>query len=349
MKKIIGITGYGNSGKSAVTDYLKQYDTMFSFPSQVEFELFRVSGGLLDLYTSIYYPYCLIRVQKRIKEFEKLIRRIGRVQTIKDPLSYLYASRHNYNKLFNDRFFEISQEYIDKIVEKKIESFWPYKNLQVHPYMLFYNKIKGKLFGSLVMEDVIYTNRNVFLEATTKYIQKLFSEVTTPKQTHILLSNSFEPYNPSPCMDMAGDAFSIIVERDPRDIYANLIDKNNIFIPEGEKYKNSYEVKKKITSFNKIDEFIYRYRNLRENVVSDKEVYNDARILRLRYEDFITDHDKMAEKVKKFIQLPEQSKIIHNYFDVSKSIKNVGIWKRYAQTDDIKLIEKELTDYCYQS
>jgi len=38
---------------------------------------------------------------------------------------------------------------------------------------------------------------------------------------------------------------------------------------------------------------------------------------------------------------------VHILFDPEKSAKNVGIWKKMKDSDEIKLIEKELKDYLY--
>ena len=107
MKKIVDVSGYGHSGKTAISEYLKDYEDVFTFPSHVEFELFRVQGGLLDLYLSIYDSWNLIRSRVRIIEFKKLIYRIGIVQN-KYKLTTLWnASGHGYNQYFNYKFIDI--------------------------------------------------------------------------------------------------------------------------------------------------------------------------------------------------------------------------------------------------
>nr|MDP9047156.1 hypothetical protein [Bacteroidota bacterium] len=78
-------------------------------------------------------------------------------------------------------------------------------------------------------------------------------------------------------------------------------------------------------------------------------VKESNRILRIRYEDFLLDHENQAKVIKSFINLPSDIRINNNSnFDITKSVQNVGIWKKYEHLTAIKTIHKELHQYCYQ-
>ena len=87
MKKIIDVSGFGHSGKSAVSEFLTDHEGFYSFPMNVEFELFRVRGGLVDLYYSLYHNWNLIRTKESLVAFEKLVNRIGVI-----PVSYTHLT-----------------------------------------------------------------------------------------------------------------------------------------------------------------------------------------------------------------------------------------------------------------
>ena len=229
--KFIDISGFGHSGKTAVTDYLRQYNCVFAFPNHIEFELIRVSGGLLDLYFSIYESWSLIRSTVRINDFKKLVNRIGTVQSSANLLSYFRASGHSYNRHFNGKFIDISNQFINKLIIAKQKTFWPYENLRVGPLSVFYNKFKTKFLNSLLTTEIYFSNRKDFLVYTEAYMQDLFREAVSNQHSHVLLNNGFEPFNPKLCIDMLGDAFSIVVDRDPRDIYASQISQADIYRP----------------------------------------------------------------------------------------------------------------------
>jgi hypothetical protein len=341
--KFVDISGFGHSGKSAVTDYLKQYNCVLSFPNHVEFELIRVSGGLLDLYFSIYESWNLIRSTVRLNEFKALVNRIGTTQSTSNPISYFTASGHGYEKLFNYKFIEISNKFIDRIITGKQRTFWPYENLRVNPILVFFNKFKAKFFNSLLTSEIYFSDRNDFLSHTEVYMKELFKEIVETHHTHFLLSNAFEPFNPKPCLDMVGDAFAIIVDRDPRDIYASQINANDVFIPNFEQDKKIESIKKLMTGFGDIDHFIFRYKTLKENVINK----SDCRIINVNYEDFVLNHESCAKTIKSIIGISEKEHLINDGFDVSRSVKNVGLWKKYADLPEIKKIEDQLGQFCH--
>lgn len=343
--KIVDISGFGHSGKTAVTDFLKQYDCVVGFPNFVEFELFRVPGGLLDLYFSIYESWNLIRSTVRINDFKKLVKRIGTIQSSSNPISYFTASGHGYDHYFNGRFIELSNNLINKIILAEQYTFWPYENLRLPGLIIFRNKLYARFFNSLVSANIYYSDRNQFIEHVQTYIKELFDELHAPGKTHVILNNAFDPFNPGLCLEMAGkDAYSIIVDRDPRDVYASQISAKDGYIPDFEKNKNIDKIKKLFTGFNDINQFIFRYRTIKGNVKDDK----GGKVLRLRYEDFITDHENQSKIVRTFIGIDENAVIAGAEFSVSNSIKNIGLWKKYENLPEIKLIEKELKQYCYQ-
>jgi hypothetical protein len=345
MKKIVDVSGYGHSGKTAISEYLKDYEDVFAFPSQVEFELFRVQGGLLDLHLSIYFSWNLIRSRVRINEFKKLIRRIGIVQNKFKPSTIWNASGHGYNQYFNGKFIEISDEFIEELIAVKQKAFWPYDGLSDSKAKLLFGKIRSKLFKKMILSEIYYTDKNQFLNQTSNYIHKLFNEVGNSNQTHVVLNNTFEPYNPNRCIEMVENSFSIIVDRDPRDIYASMINSQDVFVPSFEEYKNADELKKRMVGFDDINQFISRYRILKNNVIDDK----NPTVLRIRYEDFILNHDEVTNKIHKHIGLDNLKKNQSMVFNVNDSKKNVGIWKKYRNLPEIIQIEKDLAEYCYQN
>jgi hypothetical protein len=262
-----------------------------------------------------------------------------------NPISYFTASGHGYNQYFNNRFVELSNKLIAKIISGQQYTFWPYENLRLNPLHVFYNKFKAKFFNSLTSTNIYFSDRDHFIEYVQTYMQELFAEAASKTHTHVLLNNAFDPFNPTPCIKMAGNAYSIIVDRDPRDIYASQISANDKFIPDFEKKKNIEKIKKQIIGFDDINHFIFRYKTIKGNVTNN----NDDRILRIRYEDFLIDHINRSEIIKSFIGLPKESKISKTDFNINNSLKNVGLWKKYQHLDEIKVIEQELGQYCYQS
>jgi hypothetical protein len=345
QRKFVDISGYGHSGKTAVSDFLRQYSCVFSYPNNIEFELFRVPGGLLDLYYAIYESWNLIRSRVRIKEFRELVKRIGTVPSYRQPATHLNASGHCYDLLFNHRFIELSEAFIEKLISGRQESFWPYDNLRINPVHLAWNKLKYKATKKLVTTEIYYSSRQSFLPLVTAYIQELFDQVAGEEHSHVMLSNAFEPFNPGPCLDMAGDALCIVVDRDPRDIYASLLDSTKKFVPEFERKRNIEKIKQLMTGFGDVHQYISRFKTLKENIVPK----DDPRVLRIRYEDFINRHEEEVSRIMSFTGIPADSRSTASFFNLDDSKKNVGLWKNYRDLPEIQLIERELPAFCYQS
>ena len=294
--KFIDISGYGHSGKTVVSDFLKDSENVFSFPNNVEFELIRIPNGLLDLYLSIHESWNVIRSTHKIKEFNKLILRIGTTPKKYKPWTYLNSSGHSYEKLFNNNFKREADKFISKIILEKHKSFWPFVNLNNSQLELILNKIKYKFFNKLVVSDIYYTRTDQIQNEIYIFLNSLFNHVVNNKQTHVLFSNAFEPFNPKFALQMINNSKSIIVNRDPRDIYASQINSNEIFVPDFEKYKNLDKMKAEMTHFDDINKFISRYKILQENTT-----LNNESVMKIQFEDFVLDFNKESLKVLNFL------------------------------------------------
>lgn len=340
-RKIIDISGYGFTGKTIINDFLKNSDKVFSPPNSFEFELFRVHGGLLDLYFSIYESWSVVRSSKKINNFRNLIYRIGHKRSILKPNSY-FASGHCYDDFFNQRFIPLSEKFLEEIVIQKRKKFWPYENLSNSKLELLVNKLKRVLLGMPPFQNVNYCDRNSFLKNVNNYIQELYNEVCNESHSHIILNNSFEPYNPLPCLEMIKNSKSIIVDRDPRDIYASLIDTNKSFLSSHEN-KKTIKYIKSTSNYDDINLFIKNYKILRENSAEN----NDKRILKVAFEDFVLQNKEISNRLSQFLEI-ETPAYLSN-LQISNSKKNVGIWKQYSHRNEIKFIEKELKPFCYKN
>ena len=344
MRKIIDVSGFGHSGKSAVSEFLSDHEDFFSFPVNIEFELFRVSGGLVDLYYSIYHSWNLIRTRKSIQNFKKLLLRIGTVQHYNSLTSLMKSSGHGYDQYFNNRFIELSELYINKLIVLEQETFWPYEKLYLPEFKLLLEKIRGKFLKTILTRKIFYTDRNTFLQETSNYIHSLFNEIKDSKASNIVLNNAFEPFNPLPCLEMVQNSYSIVVDRDPRDVYASLLNPKYRFVPGFENEKIFDEIKRKIVGAANIQEFILRYKTIKKNV----QLTENPRLLRLRYEDFVLAHDDTKEKIYQFLKIEHPTKKNQIRFDPENSKKNIGLWKQYSNMPEIKKISTELSEFCYQ-
>jgi hypothetical protein len=211
---------------------------------------------------------------------------------------------------------------------------------------MFYLKILRKLNLYDDSTKIILTSKNDFKNLTNIYLNKLFGTVTNASHEFFLLNNSFD-FNPEPCLNLIENGYSIIVERDPRDIFASTLNSQDGFIPIVERtLENNILKKRKFLGTSEISQFIKRYKILRLN----ENKSNNSRILRLRFEDFVINHLETADQLNNFLKLDLRNKKVSELlFNPEESKQNVGIWKKYRHLPEIAIIEKELGEYCYQN
>jgi len=120
---------------------------------------------------------------------------------------------------------------------------------------------------------------------------------------------------------MFPDQKFISVDRDPRDIFVDYSKSNDVSVD--------------------VHEFIRLFKIKRYNI---KE--SDS-ILRLKFEQLILEKENSMKKIKLYLNLSEKlHKQLLNY-DMSESKKNIGIYKNYFDNRSIKIIEKSLSEYCF--
>ena len=165
--------------------------------------------------------------------------------------------------------------------------------------------------------------RSRFYKETRTFFENLFK---TQNCNRIILDQALPPYNPQKYLKYFHKAKVIIVDRDPRDIYVDLL-----------KYP-SYPT-------NKVRNFIRYFKSQRLAIERSK---NTNQVIDVKFEDLIFNYDFQIENICSFLNMPTS---LHSkkkqYFDPMQSANNVGLWKVMKDSDEIKLIEKELSKYLF--
>jgi hypothetical protein len=341
--KIVDVSGYGNSGKTAISEYLLASRQIRGFAPSVEFELFRINFGLYDLYDAAVENWNPMRFTYRLKRFERVIKRISGIVKMGNPFSYLLYSGHSYNKTIGPHFSAASFEFIDALKLHSVNYLNPFCNLYNSNLELFYNKSNYIISGKIPEVEVFMVFREKFIELLNQYIESIFLPILNEQQHTIALNNAFEPYNALGCLKFIRNAKSIVVKRDPRDIYANvqLFNSSKIFVPKFELYKEADFIKKKVSNTNDIEKFCLRYRTLMEN-----SYFESDRIMVINFEDFILKHNEYSEIINTYLDL-NPDLFEKREFDTLKSSKNIGLWKHLGNDPGLQIITDQLSQYCY--
>lgn len=323
---IISVTGYGATGASAYVDLLREFDEVQSFPASVEFQILQEPDGLVDL-------------QYNIVESRRRLNSNAAIKRFKDNINNVRNSK--LQRLTKGRFKKISNDYIDKIIMiswKGRSNFDPIdlRGFFDNRYFRIPNYLLGKVLA-LINKNMSwplyqpryfsYMDSESFCILTKEYIKELLEAGGMNIQRPIVLEQVFNTSNPTVGMNYFDKIYSIIVDRDPRDVFMLT---NHIYKNAGSFMPNTGDVKKFVTYYRTIHTPKSKNPNIRY----------------VWYEDLIFQYEKVCQFITEWLGIKHCLK--GSYFKPDCSINNTQIFQRFPEyREDIRYIEKELIDYLY--
>ncbi len=330
--QVVDLSGYSFTGKSAVYDLLREFDGFYAHSKEFEFDIIRIQGGILDTKQALVHQWSPVRSSEAIRNLYRLIYLSGGTGTFWDRLTRTGSSYDRYFPGFTANTVEWTQN----LIQAKWQCEWPFALFSKDILSLVINKVLRKF--RLSRQDTVYLARMTneqFDSYTRIYFNKLFAPIASQGFHTLVLNNAFEPFSPQNSITLFDQAKSIVVDRDPRDIYLSALRAGKI---EGSL------VGKAITGEN-INHFIERFRLYRTT-----EVITVPNVLRIQFEELVLNYDNSVNKIRKFLNQPNT---IHSrkgtVFNPLQSIKNIGQWKTIQDPtlfNNIKKIQEELPGYC---
>lgn len=337
--RAILVCGYAWSGSSAVLDLLKELKSYKHF--EPEFRLITDPGGILDLENAITNNKSYTVVNKTIKHFKNIIEIYGRkfhwwsnvkITRIFEKIGF------NYNKYMNDEFNHISEEYIEKLIELEyngdlITDFYDLNRLKflfIKAKFSFHKISRRKMKSS---NKIFFSSKSSdeFLEITREYMKDLCRAIIQNEEVNrVVFDQGVQPSNAIKGMRFFDSVKSIIVDRDPRDIFSQTYDfLFNTSIPN-----------------RNVKQFIKWYKLSRKGR-EQSEKSDD--ILFIQFEDLIFNYEKVTKQIFNFLNESSSNHIDKNkYLKPEESKKNIGIWRNFKHQNYINEIEKELNDFCWK-
>mgnify|MGYP003633905405 CR=1 FL=1 len=333
----LDLSGYMFSGKSAVADVISEIEGYYSFGYLKEFDLLRVPGGVLDLYDSV-NNWSYIGVDAALRRFISLTTELGRRPR---GLQRLYLNGWDYDSRYPG-FNRATQDFLESLIEVEWNSSWPYAELGLHPVDVLFKKIRSKLIKNNQWKQVSFrlTTLKQLNEILSQYLEQIFQQSVNDQSHTVVTNNALDPSNPNRGLRVFDNMKSIVVDRDVRDIYMTATQFSQGF-------NDNVALFSKVAGAEDIEVFIKRQKIIRaENRLSNEF---EHRILRLNFENLVMDYDNILSQLYQFLGVNKSQHQKMTVFDPNKSSLNIGLWK--AATGDalknIKLIEKNLPDYCY--
>ena len=325
--KYILVNGFGWSGSSALVDFFREFEGCF-VPHK-EFRLIKDPHGLRDLDLQINNSTDALNEDTAIKEFVEFIKIYSRKPGGFRPIGLAY------NDDFGKDFEIISMEFIRGLIDYKYSGYWWYLDMNT-PYMKYtlykiLNRMKiydhrehTKMFLSIV-------NENDFINKAKEYVDRIFTELLKNQNYNTIVLDQAIPANrPSWGERYFNNSHILVVDRDPRDVYVDLIKEKSLV---------GYDV----AVNHDVDLFIDWFKKVRR---ADPISTN---YMRIQFEDLILHYEEIINMIYEYCGISIES---HNHKkerlipDVSKN--NIGMWKRHPHPEEIAKIEQELKEYLVQ-
>jgi hypothetical protein len=346
MLRFVDVSGVGNSGKSAASDILREFDRFWVPPFFFEFDLLRGPGGLLELKTHLVDDWSPVRSNQAVHEFRHVVRAMGADPKPWDLLGIARSSSQRYNRQFRGRFIALADEFLDSLIVSRYRAYWPYDYIFESPADRLWRKVRWHLgLRFSTMSEVVVADGRNFNAGAQEFLARLFGEIVPAETRWVALNNAFEPFNPVRSLDTFAGSRSIIVIRDPRDVYAS--GKTSKSVAPADRPLQAAEndgINKSFLASDDVRQFVERYRVYLEHTYRS----GDPRVLLLRFEELCLDYPAQLARIQRLVEVtPADHRRPRQHFDPEKSRANVGVWQRYSRREEIQFIARELKDYLW--
>ncbi len=324
---IVGACGFGSTGSSVVTDYLKEYDN-FQVLDQIEFTWVSCVDGLIDLDYHVNNPH---------NRTMDSIRAIDRYKSMSERMMKKFRSAG----VSPEKLSELTDKFLNSIITTSWE--W-----RIHQPNGLIDKVRRAFYArfSVVSKWEVkhgrhwegYPLEKVYLsvlpegfgEKAKEHVRDILLAMGADFSKPIILDQPFAGNNPQACFKFFDDPYAVVVDRDPRDNY--------VFA------RTKLLGRFHLMPINRVEDFVKYYRALRKN---QPYTQSHERVLSMKFEDFVYHYDDATAKLRDFFHLPENPNP-KSIFDPAISMPNTQVWKRYPQfAKDIEYIERELPEYLF--
>ena len=313
-KQVVSVVGFGYSGSGAVVDLFAECDNCLT-----------VGNSDLNTYDKvdivIGYETNFVRLAGGLFEIERYIGCNNFF--INDALLNRFIKCVDNFPPFreDERIRRCFYDFFDKIVELKIMDM----SCNAYNYFLYPRKKRGNIFflRNMTVEE--------YRSLASRLLAKLFNILNSPKSDYLIfdqmLSDGELDSQKNGCY--IKDIKTIIVYRDPRDIYAYAKKVDLPWIPH-----------------NNVDDYITWYKIMVRNLD-----LNDKKDMIVQFERLITDYDNETKRILEYVGLDQTA---HNpqkkgtRLNPAFSIRNVGAWKQNESLQaECNRIKESLAEFCF--
>ncbi|MBB4051278.1 hypothetical protein GGR20_000896 [Devosia subaequoris] len=343
--RFIDVSGIGSSGKSAVTDLLREFDSLYVPHFQFEFDLIRAPGGLLDLRHAASQDWSPVRSHAALKRFSRLVYTLGADPRPWQIGAMIRSASQRYSRHFGPGYFDVWDEFCAALLALRYRAEWPYDDYEI-PGAWRLAKRLLKRFGlrEHFLHDVTVIDGRRFDLLASRAMQRLYAPLLKPGQTGAILNNAIEPFNPTPGLDMLGNARQIVVVRDPRDVFATGQKRSSEAARRSMQAFDNDGLNKTFLAADDVNAFCLRHR-LHWDALPKAD---NPRVLRVWFEELVAQPARTIATICAFLELdPAHHTAPNTAFKPEVSRESVGTAKLYPDQQSISVIAQTLADCLY--
>lgn len=330
--KFISCASYYGTGSSAITDFVSEFNNVYSFTKE-EFRFVQDPDGISDLEYNLVENFNRHNSGHALKRFKKLV---------DFQCGNLFGKR--YEKFFLGNWKKYSYEYIKNLTDFTYKGWWQYDLYDKGSFYYFKKRILNKLLHLTIWrnqpERCLNTMKNEitycshpteekFLKCTKQYLSSLFSSVCNGSNI-VMVDQIVPPTNLKRYLRYFDDIQVVIVDRDPRDVYVLQKFVWNVGIVPTD-----------------VETFCKWFKYTRSHRLTEKN--DSSKVKLLQFEDLIYKYDETSKELADWLGLKSSNHTMpRKNFIPEKSINNTQTWKRYpCVMAEIAYIEQELKQYLY--
>ena len=310
---IVSVQGFGCSGSGAVLDLLREYSST-DVIGYVDTDSSRATNDKTS------FEVDLLKHAGGIYEFERYVgtSNIFQMDAMLNRFLLLICESPIFQAFEEIR--PLFYEYISEIL-----TYYTFK-----PSRQYYNTFldyKGQ--NNILISKITTISKH--REISKKFLTSVFNKFrTNSSKTHLVLDaicGDLE-FDDKKNQDYIPNLKSIIVIRDPRDVFTYAMQNDIRWIP---------------------TETVSRFINWYKYITSKMPKDNNSDHLIVRFEELICKYETITRKIEQFLNIDSKQHINKFYcLDPQISIKNIGIWKKYPDNIEIyKEIFDNLSFFCY--
>lgn len=334
----IDIIGIGNSGKGAVVDLLREVNGVLVQEAFHEMNIVRFPGGLYDLFTDCEMSHTPTRADVAVDRFSLLVDRLGGEKGFLGWLRNFKSAGFAYDYFYTG-FTRRSQRLIEDLTLASYEGLKPWILIDKNPIKFWKIRLRNKFKSRGSVDNIRLIDKSKIKTLCQEYfIDILSSSRGYDNQDIVITNNAFDFELLEKKLNLFTRSKAIVVVRDPRDSYLNMLFGN-------EGIDNKFD-SLEISGLNILGvNDIHIYSEYQKRLLMMLKDLMHERILIVDFNNLVYNYDVEVPRILNFIGLSRENHVRPKvHFNPDKSKLMTDKWPRFYGHQNAMQLKRNLKD-----